>query len=138
MFLALLLLLLILINLLTNLAVAERETEGSFEKQCRTSSCKHPLVNDPDLNVKLLYQIDIKFQPNQLSPVSTMTFLGEDILILNKNNGAIYREWYQPNHEDNSSEGKRSFGAIWSKSGGKSGKRIMSSSMVTMAYQTGA
>ena len=87
----LLLLLLILINLLTNLAVAERETEGTFQKLCRTSSCKHPLVNDPDLNVKLLYQIDFKFQPNQLSPVSTMTFLGEDILILNKNNGTIYR-----------------------------------------------
>jgi aldose sugar dehydrogenase len=91
MLLTLLLLLLILIYLLTNLAVAERETGGTLQKQCRTSSCKHPLVNDPDLNVKLLYQIDFKFQPNQLSPVSTMTFLGEDILILNKNNGTIYR-----------------------------------------------
>jgi glucose/arabinose dehydrogenase len=87
----LLLLLLLSISLLTNLTIAERETQGTFEEQCRTSSCKYPLVNDPDLNVKLLYQIDFKFEPNQLSPVSTMTFLGEDILILNKNNGTVYR-----------------------------------------------
>jgi aldose sugar dehydrogenase len=86
----LLILLLILINLLPHYAIAESETEGNFQKLCLTS-CKYPLVNDPDLNVKLLYQIDFKFEPNQVSPVSTMTFLGEDILILNKNNGTIYR-----------------------------------------------
>jgi aldose sugar dehydrogenase len=87
----LLLLLLILISLLTSVVVVEREVEGTLQTQCRISSCKDPIVNDPDLNVKLLYQIDFKFEPNQLSPVSTMTFLGEDILILNKNNGTIYR-----------------------------------------------
>lgn len=87
----LLLFLPILISVLTNLAVAEKETEGTFQTQCHTSSCEDPFVNDPNLNVKLLYQIDFKFDPNQLSPVSTMTFLGEDILILNKNNGTIYR-----------------------------------------------
>src|SRR6059036_1073015 len=88
---AILLLLLISINLLTNLATAESKTEQTSQKSCRNLSCKYPLVNDPDLNVKLLYQIDFKFEPNQRSPISTMAFLGEDILILNKNNGTIYK-----------------------------------------------
>jgi aldose sugar dehydrogenase len=87
----LLLLLIILINLLANFAVAESITKETFQNLCRTPSCKYPLVNDPDLNVKLLYQTDFKFELNQMSPVSTMTFLGEDILILDKNNGTIYR-----------------------------------------------
>jgi hypothetical protein len=73
----LLLLLIILINLLANFAVPESITKETFQNLCRTPSCKYPLVNDPDLNVKLLYQTDFKFELNQLSPVSTMTFLGE-------------------------------------------------------------
>jgi hypothetical protein len=86
-----LLLLLILFSVLTNIAAAEDNSEETFQKSCRTPSCTHPLVNDAGLDVKLLYQIDLKFEPNQLSPVSTMTFLGKDTLILNKNNGTIYR-----------------------------------------------
>src|SRR5206468_4371401 len=85
-----LLLLLILFRVLTNIAAAEDKSEETFQKSCRTPSCTHPLVKDADLDVKLLYQIG-KFAPYQLSPVSTMTFLGKDILILNKNNGTIYR-----------------------------------------------
>ena len=87
----LLLLLIILVNLLTNFAAGESKTHDTFQKSCRNVECKHPLVNDQDLNVKLLYQIDFKFEPNELSSASTMTFVGEDILILNKNNGTIYR-----------------------------------------------
>ena len=87
----LLLLLVILVYLLTNFASAESKTQEIFQKSCRNIECKAPLVKDPDLNVKLLYQIDFKAGPNELSPASTMTFLGDDILILNKNNGTIYR-----------------------------------------------
>jgi glucose/arabinose dehydrogenase len=81
---------LLLINLIPNFAKAESVTEGNFEQLC-LKSCKHPLVNDPHLNVTLLYQIDFKFESNQLSRVSTMTFLGQDIIILNKNNGTVYK-----------------------------------------------
>jgi glucose/arabinose dehydrogenase len=87
----LLLLLVILVYLLTNFASAESKTQEIFQKSCNNIVCKHPLVKDPDLNVKLLYQIDFKAGPNELSPASTMTFMGDDILILNKNNGTIYR-----------------------------------------------
>jgi glucose/arabinose dehydrogenase len=87
----LLLLPVILVYLLTNFASAESKTQEIFQKSCNNIVCDHPLVKDPDLNVKLLYQIDFKAGPNELSPGSTMTFLGDDILILNKNNGTIYR-----------------------------------------------
>jgi aldose sugar dehydrogenase len=50
-----------------------------------------PIINDPSLKVELIYQGDFKVQPNQSSPVSTMTFIGNDILILSKNDGTIYR-----------------------------------------------
>jgi len=88
---ALLLFLLILTSMLTYSAAADDKIDETFQKSCLTPSCKQPLVNDPDLEVKLLYQINFKFEPSQLSPVSTMTFLGKDILILNKNNGTIFR-----------------------------------------------
>ena len=71
--------------------MGEGKAEESFQRLCSTSPCKYPFVNDRDLNVKLLYQIDFKFKPNELSPGSTMTFLGEDLLILDKNNGTVYR-----------------------------------------------
>jgi len=88
---ALLLLVLILSIILTDFPAAESKTEEIIQKPCHASGCNYPVVNDPDLNVKLLYQIDFKFEPNQLSPTTTMTFLGEDILILNKNDGAVYK-----------------------------------------------
>ncbi len=50
-----------------------------------------PIINDSSLKVELIYQGDFKVQPYQSSPVSTMTFLGNDILILSKNDGTIYR-----------------------------------------------
>ena len=50
-----------------------------------------PIINDPSLKVELIYQGDFKVQPYQSSPVSTMTFIGNDILILSKNDGTIYR-----------------------------------------------
>ena len=85
------LLFLMLISLLANFYVAGSETQVTVQELCRNIECKPPVVNDQDLEVKLLYQLDFKFEDNQLSPTSTMTFVGEDILILNKNNGTIYR-----------------------------------------------
>jgi aldose sugar dehydrogenase len=85
------LLFLMLISLLANFYVAGSETQVTVQELCRNIECKPPVVNDQDLEVKLLYQLDFKFEHNQLSPTSTMTFVGEDILILNKNNGTIYR-----------------------------------------------
>jgi aldose sugar dehydrogenase len=88
----LLLLIIILISIFTTAAAAAQDkTEENFQKSCRTPTCEHPLVRDPDLEIKLLSQLNFKFEPNQLSPVSTMTFLGNDILILNKNDGIVYK-----------------------------------------------
>lgn len=50
-----------------------------------------PTINDSTLKVELIYEGNFSVQPGQSSPVSTMTFLGSDILILSKNDGAIYR-----------------------------------------------
>jgi glucose/arabinose dehydrogenase len=55
-------------------------------------SNNHPNVSDSNLNVELVFQKDIKHKGNTLSPVSTMTFLGtNDILLLDKNNGTVNR-----------------------------------------------
>ena len=59
---------------------------------CDKAHCEHPTINDPNLKIELIWQGDFKFDTNDLSPVSTMTFLGpNDILILEKNSGAVYR-----------------------------------------------
>ena len=50
-----------------------------------------PIIKDPNLKVELVYQGKFQVQANESSPVSTMTFQGDDILILNKNDGTIYR-----------------------------------------------
>ena len=50
-----------------------------------------PIIKDPNLKVELVYQGKFQVQANESSPVSTMTFQGDDILILNKNYGTIYR-----------------------------------------------
>ena len=50
-----------------------------------------PTTSDPHLRVELIYQGDFGFESNQMSPVTTMTFFDQDILILNKNNGTVLR-----------------------------------------------
>ncbi len=65
--------------------------EGTTEKQCHASLCDQPTVKDLNLKIKLIYQGEFKFNPDNISPVSSMTFLGRDILILDKNNGTVYR-----------------------------------------------
>jgi glucose/arabinose dehydrogenase len=59
---------------------------------CEKAHCEHPTINDPNLKIELIWQGDFKFDTNDLSPVSSMTFLGpNEILILDKNNGTVYR-----------------------------------------------
>lgn len=59
---------------------------------CNASQCEEPTINDPDLKVELIYQANFTFEPNSLSPVSSMSFVGPgEILLLNKNNGIVYR-----------------------------------------------
>jgi aldose sugar dehydrogenase len=53
--------------------------------------CKEPTVTDPNLKVEKVYQGNFKFEPNNVAPVSSMAFLGNDLLILNKNNGTVYK-----------------------------------------------
>jgi glucose/arabinose dehydrogenase len=51
-----------------------------------------PTILDPNLEVDLVFQKEIKREGGTLSPVSSMTFIGiNDILLLNKNNGTIHR-----------------------------------------------
>jgi glucose/arabinose dehydrogenase len=87
----LLLLLVFLVYLLTNFALAESKAQENFDKLCNNITCDPPIVKDPNLIVTMVYQTDFKAGPNEISPASTMTFIGHDILILNKNNGTIYR-----------------------------------------------
>ena len=51
------------------------------DKQCREYECKQPTVSDPNLKVELIHQWN--------GTVSSMAFLGHDILILDKNNGTV-------------------------------------------------
>jgi hypothetical protein len=57
--------------------------EQTGADQCRTSECKQPTVRDPNLKVELFYQ--------GIGAVSSMTFSGHDILLLDKNNGTVNR-----------------------------------------------
>ncbi len=50
-----------------------------------------PLLRDPNLKVNLIHKGNFSLEPNQSSPISTMTFVGNDILLLSKNDGVIYR-----------------------------------------------
>ena len=51
-----------------------------------------PIIHNPNLKVEMIYQGDFKFETNNESPVSSMTFLGpHEILLLNKNNGTVHR-----------------------------------------------
>jgi len=76
---------------LSNLHSANSKNEDTIQKLCNSFACKVPIVTDQNLSVQIAWQADFKFEPNQLSPVSTMAFSGQDILIMNKNNGTIYR-----------------------------------------------
>jgi glucose/arabinose dehydrogenase len=58
---------------------------------CVMLECQIPVIKDPSLKVHLIYQGNFSFEPFQVSPVSTMAFLDDDILILNKNNGTVVR-----------------------------------------------
>jgi len=59
---------------------------------CDRTHCDHPVINDPNLKLEMVFQGDFKFEANNLSPVSSMAFLGpNDILVLNKNDGKVYR-----------------------------------------------
>jgi aldose sugar dehydrogenase len=73
-----------------NLESTEGVKETSIE-HCYPYQCKLPNMADPNLKVEIIYQEKFKLEPNNLLPVSSMTFLGKDILILNKNNGSVYR-----------------------------------------------
>ena len=51
-----------------------------------------PILNDSSLKAELFFQQEIEREGGTLSPVSTMTFLNDDdILILNKNEGIVNR-----------------------------------------------
>lgn len=51
-----------------------------------------PNISDSNLNVELIFQKEIKRKANTLSPISSMTFLAKnDILLLDKNNGTVNR-----------------------------------------------
>jgi glucose/arabinose dehydrogenase len=77
------------LNVLAMQAASDKTLES--ENQCDRFECVSPSVNDPNLHVELIYQSHIGFEPNQESPVSTMTFLNQDILLLSKNNGTVLR-----------------------------------------------
>jgi glucose/arabinose dehydrogenase len=54
--------------------------------------CRIPTLSDSDLKIEMVYQGNFKFQPNDLALISSMTFLGpQDIILLDKNNGTVYR-----------------------------------------------
>lgn len=81
----------IMFGILALFLISEYSNVGDAFKLCR-ESCNFPAVNDTNLKVDLVYQGDFKFDSNDLSPVSSMAFLGpQDILFLNKNNGTVYR-----------------------------------------------
>ena len=51
-----------------------------------------PEITDPDLKLELIFQKEINRKGGTLSPVSSMTFLDlNDILLLNKNDGTVHR-----------------------------------------------
>jgi glucose/arabinose dehydrogenase len=49
-------------------------------------------INDPNLKVEAISREDFKLERNDLSPVTSLAFLGtKDILLLEKNNGIVHR-----------------------------------------------
>jgi aldose sugar dehydrogenase len=68
----------------------DRKSIETIDK-CNKFECHMPVITDPSLKVQLIYQADFNFEPFQVSPVSSMAFLDDDILILNKNNGSVIK-----------------------------------------------
>jgi aldose sugar dehydrogenase len=55
-------------------------------------SDKLPNVSGPNMKVEQIFQKNVRNPPGTLSPVSSMTFLAiDDILLLDKNNGTVHR-----------------------------------------------
>jgi glucose/arabinose dehydrogenase len=50
-----------------------------------------PILRDPKLRTELVFEQNFEREPNQLSSVTKMDFLGEDIILLNKNDGTVNR-----------------------------------------------
>jgi len=51
-----------------------------------------PNLSDPDLDIELVFNKEIKREGGDLSPISTVAFLdSDDILLLNKNSGTVNR-----------------------------------------------
>jgi aldose sugar dehydrogenase len=70
------------------------ESAYAAEKECIKYQCKYPIINDPNLKLEIVYQGNYSKVKDlhQLSPVTKMTFLADnDILLLNKNDGKLLR-----------------------------------------------
>ena len=87
-------LILIIASLFAIFILNLESTEGvkaTSVEHCYPYQCKQPILADPTLKVEMIYQEKFKVELDNLFPVSSMAFLGKDILILNKNNGSVYR-----------------------------------------------
>jgi aldose sugar dehydrogenase len=83
--------LIIVFGFLFLMATSSANTVDSKINTCNKVQCIEP-VRDPNIEIDLFFQADFKFEYWSVSPVSSMSFVGsDDILILNKNNGTIYR-----------------------------------------------
>lgn len=83
----------LLVTLSISIISANALDQSSLEtiEKCNKFECQIPDIKDSSLKVQLIYQADFNFEPFQVSPVSSMAFLDNDILILNKNNGSVIR-----------------------------------------------
>ena len=64
---------------------------ASAETACDTYKCDEPEAKDVQLNIELFYEGKSKNISGSVSPVSSMTFLGNQILLLDKNDGTVNR-----------------------------------------------
>lgn len=86
---------LILSILLTAIFLNVNVNTVSSSRVCIKYQCKVPTTTDSRLKVQIVYQkndTSASREPNQLSPVTSMAFLGDkDIVILDKNDGKVLR-----------------------------------------------
>ena len=83
--------LLLSINLISSSTLSHAITSGGMATLTSTSS-KLPSVFDPNIKIELTFQKEITREGGTLSPVSSMTFLNvNDLLLLNKNDGTVHR-----------------------------------------------
>jgi len=67
-------------------------TQSENDRLYGVESGSHlPTISDRNLKVQLIYEGKFEFEPNQISPVSSFTFFGNDILVLSKNKGTVNR-----------------------------------------------